>query len=108
MRCVIRPIGPQAGLSKKGVDAQLAIDFIAGALDDRYDVGVIFSTDTDLRPALEFVSDRFPQKPRAEAAAWRGPGANRPLTARRSRRTWVHYLDAADYGAVRDRTDYRS
>ncbi len=99
---------PSSRAEQKGVDVQLAIDFIAGALDDRYDVGVIFSTDTDLRPALEFVSDRFPQRPRAEAAAWRGAGANRALSARRSRRTWVHYLDAADYEAVRDRTDYRS
>ena len=98
---------PASRAEQKGVDVQLAIDFIAGALDDRYEVGVIFSTDTDLRPALEFVAERFPQSPRAEAAAWRGSGANRALRARGARRTWVHYLDGDDYLAIRDPTDYR-
>lgn len=31
---------------------QLAIDSVAGAFDDTYDTGIIFPTDTDLRPAL--------------------------------------------------------
>ena len=54
---------PATRAEQKGVDVELAIDFIAGAIDGRYDVGVIFSTDTDLRPALEFVTDRFQQYP---------------------------------------------
>ena len=99
---------PATRAEQKGVDVELAIDFIAGAIDGRYDVGVIFSTDTDLRPALEFVTDRFQQYPRAEAAAWRGPGANRALRVRGSRKTWVHYLDHHDYQTVRDSADYLS
>jgi uncharacterized LabA/DUF88 family protein len=97
---------PKTRAEQKGVDVKLAIDFIAGAIDSRYDVGIVFSTDTDLRPALEFVSDRFKQYPRAEAAAWRGSGANRALTVAGSRSTWVHYLNYDDYLAVRDPTDY--
>ncbi len=31
---------PASRAAQKGVDVQLAIDFIAGALDDRYEVGV--------------------------------------------------------------------
>lgn len=92
---------------QKGVDVELAIDFIAGAIDGTYDVGVLFSTDTDLRPALEFVAARYSRYPRAEAVAWRGPGANRALRARGERQTWVHYLNYDDYLSVRDRTDYR-
>ena len=94
---------PDRRAEQKGVDVQIAIDFIAGAIDERYDVGVIFSTDSDLRPALEFVADRFDRYPRAEAAAWRGPGNNRALSVQKS---WVHYLNYDDYLAVRDRTDY--
>lgn len=99
---------PQRRAEQKGVDVELAIDFIAGAIDGIYDIGVIFSTDSDLRPALEFVVSRFEGSPRAEAAAWRGPGANRALTTRGDRPNWVHYLNYDDYLSVRDRTDYRA
>ena len=75
-------------------------------MDGRYDVGVIVSTDTDLRPALEFVSRRFQGLPRAESAAWRAPGANKAIVAAGPRPTWCHYLDSADYTAVHDSTDY--
>lgn len=83
-----------------------------GGIDHSYDVGIIFSTDTDLRPELEFVTDRFERYPRAETAAWHGSGANRALSVRVGRntqmiqRTWVHHLKHDDYLAVRDRTDY--
>ena len=97
---------PDSRAEQKGVDVQLAIDFIAGAIDRDFDVGVIFSTDTDLRPALDFVADRFQRYPRAEAAAWSGPGANRALRSGSSRTTWVHYLGFDDYQSVRDHTDY--
>ena len=97
---------PQERAEQKGVDVQLAIDFIAGAIDRRYDVGIIFSTDSDLRPALEFVAERYPDYPRAESIAWRGPRANAALRAHNPRPTWCHYLDAADYQAVHDPTDY--
>ena len=92
------------------MDVELAIDFIAGAIDQTYDVGVIFSTDTDLRPALEFVATRYERYPRAESAAWRGPDSNRALTARvgrTGRNTWVHYLNYDHYLSTRDHTDYR-
>lgn len=91
---------------EKGIDVELAIDFVAGAVDGRYDVGIIFSTDTDLRPALEFVAKRFNGLPRAESAAWTAPGANKALVVRHPRKTWCHYLDAVDYAAVHDAHDY--
>lgn len=100
------PAWPAEPPREKGIDVQIAIDFVAAAVDGRYDIGVIFSTDTDLRPTLEFVAGRFEVLPRAETAAWSAPGANKALVATNPRRTWCHYLDAADYPAVHDATDY--
>jgi uncharacterized LabA/DUF88 family protein len=50
------------GPEEKGVDVELAIDFVRLALDDAFDVGVLASGDTDLVPALKFVAERFPEK----------------------------------------------
>jgi hypothetical protein len=41
---------------EKGIDVALAIDFVTMAVRGEYDVGVIMSTDTDLKPALEAVA----------------------------------------------------
>jgi uncharacterized LabA/DUF88 family protein len=97
---------PNERAREKGIDVQLAVDYVAGAVDGRYDIGVIFSTDTDLRPALEFVARRFGGAPRAESAAWTAPGANKAIFAADPKRTWCHYLSATDYAAVHDPTAY--
>lgn len=47
---------PSVKPEEKGIDVSLAVDFVAGAVDGAFDVGIIFSTDTDLKPALEFVA----------------------------------------------------
>jgi NYN domain len=47
---------------EKGVDVELAIDFVRLALDDDFDVAVLASADTDLVPARQFVADRLPDK----------------------------------------------
>ena len=69
---------PRARAEEKGIDVQLAIDFVAGAIDDAYDTGVICSTDTDLLPALEFVATRYGRE-RAETAAWFAAGKGSEL-----------------------------
>jgi hypothetical protein len=97
---------PTQPAREKGIDVQLAIDFVSGAVDGRFDVGVIFSTDTDLRPALEFVALKCGGSPRAESAAWTAPGANKAIFATNPKRTWCHYLSGTDYAAVHDPTDY--
>ncbi|MEX2238477.1 MAG: NYN domain-containing protein [Dehalococcoidia bacterium] len=97
---------PRQKAEEKGIDVALAVDFIAGAIEDAWDVGVIFSTDTDLRPALEYVASKFPVRPRAEVAAWKSPVANRQLTIRGPRRIWCHFLDRSDYDSVCDERDY--
>ncbi len=54
------PKRPQG--EEKGVDVELAIDIVSLALDDRFDVCVLASADTDLVPAVQLVADRFPAK----------------------------------------------
>lgn len=90
---------------EKGIDVQLAVDFVAGAIDGAYDVGVIFSTDTDLVPALEYVASKFRQRERVvEVAAW--TGSNRALRLRGGYPAWCHRLNRADYDSVADPTVY--
>jgi hypothetical protein len=54
---------------EKGVDVQLAVDFVRLALDDEYDLAIVASADSDLVPALEFVRSRFAERV-IEAIAW--------------------------------------
>lgn len=54
---------------EKGVDVHLAVDFVRLAIEERYDVAILCSADTDLLPALEFVARRFPEK-MIETIAW--------------------------------------
>ena len=89
---------------EKGIDVQLAIDFVAGAFDDSYDIGIIFSTDTDLLPALEFVATRYEDKS-VETAAWHADGWRSELRLQVPP-TWCHRLTRDDYRTVRDLTDY--
>jgi hypothetical protein len=51
------PGWPLEPAREKGVDVALAVDFVTGALERRFDIGVIMSTDSDLRSALEAVLD---------------------------------------------------
>jgi uncharacterized LabA/DUF88 family protein len=49
---------------EKGIDVKLATDLIAGAVDDRYDMAVVVSSDSDLTPAIDWV--RMRKKKRVE------------------------------------------
>jgi hypothetical protein len=100
------PDWPNNRAEEKGIDVALAVDLVAGAIDGSFDVGIICSTDTDLRPALEYVTHKFPDYPRAEVMAWKSPTSNRPLFIQASRRIWCHHLDFSDYRQVEDPTDY--
>lgn len=96
---------PDTSAQEKGVDVALAIDFVALALDQEYDVGVIFSTDTDLVPALEFVRTRFSSRCHIATAAWKGHRIRKPFVVQ-GRQVWCHYLDRQDYEAVADYSNY--
>lgn len=92
---------PKLPAQEKGVDVALAIDFVRLASEQRYDVGILVSRDTDLIPCLETVVDL--RLAHIEVASWDGCGRLR-LPA--SNRPWCHYLSEADYRAVLDPTDY--
>ena len=83
----------------------LAIDFVALAIDNIYDIGVIASTDSDLRPALEYVIKKCRNKCHVEVAAWFSSRTKNRLNIP-SINTWCHRLNQADYDAVADLTDY--
>lgn len=91
---------------EKGVDVHLAIDVVALAIEGEYDIGVVMSTDTDLRPALEYVTNKFNPIPRVEVAAWTSSTSNRRIPTQATRPTWCHYLTREDYESVHDPTDY--
>lgn len=95
---------PASSPEEKGVDVQLAIDFVAMALRSEYDVGVLVSRDTDLRPALEVVRSLGR---RVEVAAWRARNGRSPrLDLPGQSGIWCHWLPVDAYGRCADPTDY--
>lgn len=71
---------------EKGIDIALAIDFVTMAVRREYDVGILMSTDTDMKPALEAVAELTgpqgpPRRSRGmECARSAQPQAGHPLT----------------------------
>lgn len=45
-------------IREKGVDVQIAIDLVIGAIEGDYDVAIVVSSDTDLIPAIRYVRQR--------------------------------------------------
>ena len=100
------PDFPASRPQEKGVDVQLAIDLVTHSIQRYFDIAIVVSTDTDLRPALEWVALRTSPGPRVELAAWRSPTSNRRIHVQAPRRIWCHWLDLSDYQSVHDPTDY--
>ena len=98
---------PEEKEREKGIDVKLAIDLVAMAVRRDYDVGILMSRDTDLKPALEFVRDtQGDPYPRCEVAAWSSPtGYSRRLSIPGGQ-IWCHWLDETDYRSVADSTNY--
>ena len=98
---------PNEREQEKGIDVQLAIDLVAGAVRDEYEVGILMSTDTDLNPALEFVRDlQGDPFPRCEVAAWSSKDRHSRRLSIAGQQIWCHWLDETDYRAVADPTNY--
>lgn len=100
------PNYPASPAVQKGVDVALAVDVVRLFVEKRFDVGIVVSTDTDLVPALEAVieihgSDALP----IEVAAWRSERSQKRLRVA-GKNVYCFELALADYGAVRDLTDY--
>lgn len=93
---------PKSPAEEKGIDVALALDFVTLAVDGDYNIGVIVSTDTDLRPALEYVMEK--NLASVEVAAWYttySRGLSLP-----DKPVWCHRLTKLDYDAVADYRDY--
>jgi uncharacterized LabA/DUF88 family protein len=114
LRTLAYPHGwPEASLPgekprEKGIDVALAIDFVRMAVEQEYDVGILMSTDTDLKPALEVVDSLSRGQIRAEVAAWSGEGMHNRRLAVAGRRLWCHWLDKAAYQFAADPKSYTS
>jgi len=72
------------------------------AIRGEFDVGILMSEDTDLKPTLESVMEM--PSAHCEAAAWDPPAATR--RGLRLPGLWCHFVSADDYLRVADRTDY--
>lgn len=109
VRVITRPLRypstwPEARPEEKGIDVSIAVDFVVMAIQREYDVGILMSTDTDLRPALEAVFRL--RAAHIEVAAWSSAlGGNRHLRIR-DRKLWCHWVDLNGYSQVQDRRDY--
>lgn len=97
---------PDEKAEEKGIDVQLAIDFVMMGFRGEYDVGILFSTDTDLKPALEAVTSLPGSNVRAEVAAWNSPDRTSPRLSIKGGSVWCHWIQPATYRAHRDDTDY--
>jgi uncharacterized LabA/DUF88 family protein len=97
---------PAEKAQEKGVDVALAVDFVMLAVTGSYDVGILCSTDTDLKPALEaVVALGRNRQPHCEVAAWASSQAV-PRLRITGARLWCHYLRVDDYLGMVDPTDY--
>ena len=94
---------------EKGIDIALAIDFVTMANQGGYDVGMLMSTDTDMKPALEAVADLTDvQKIRAEVAAWSAIGQRNRRLAIATRKLYCHWVGKDVFDRVSDQTNYGS
>ena len=84
---------PERKPEEKGIDVHIAIDFAMMAVRGEYDVGILMSGDTDLRPALETVSTLHGVK--GEVAAWgTSSGYGRRLSVP-GHNIWCHWITEA-------------
>lgn len=97
---------------EKGIDVQIAVDVVLGAVNDEYDVGIVFSGDSDLLPAIRAAMSLGKH---VEVAAWghhlrpatRIPGTKLPARSNGSpRKLWCHFLSIDDFEFCRDDTNY--
>ena len=102
---------PASRPQEKGIDVQIALDFVMMAVRGEYDVGVLMSNDTDLRPALEEVIELDTAV--VEVATWQ-PREGRPrqhlrLSPNRvASQPYCHWIGLDAYSSISDNTDYAS
>jgi uncharacterized LabA/DUF88 family protein len=88
---------------EKGIDVWLAVDLIYLAMDQGADRAVVFSTDTDLLPAVE-LAKKVRGADFVEVAGWDGPYPSAALLDVPD--VTKHRLKRPDYERLHDPTDY--
>ncbi len=97
---------PATKSEEKGIDVQLALDIVTMSIRGELDIAILFSTDTDLRPALEaFSLLKFDAPRRIEVATWKSPAFKKALRVD-GQHVWCHFLEEKDFRSVRDTRDY--
>lgn len=92
---------------EKGIDVALAIDFVVMAGRGDFEVGILMSTDTDMKPALEAVAQlTSTQGTRAEVASWSAPGRHSRRLSIQSRNLYCHWAGKDVYDQIADPIDY--
>lgn len=86
---------PNLPPQEKGIDVALAVDMIHVAFRRQYEALVLFSSDTDLLPALELIVQL--RIGHVEVACWSG---FKPLRFPASNLPWCHFLNKQDWLAV--------
>ena len=87
---------------EKGIDVALSVDLVMMAMRGEFEVGIVVSRDTDLKPAIEAVHDM--PGPHVEVATWKGD--SRIRLDDRGKKLYCHWLDEQDFKAVRDTKYY--
>lgn len=95
---------PASKPEEKGIDVQIALDFVMMAVRGEYDVGVLMSGDTDLLPALEEVVRLA--GPTAEVAAWEPRAGYGRRLYLQGTRVHCHWIGEPAYAVIKDDTDY--
>ena len=92
---------------EKGIDIRIALDVVRDALDDRYDVGLIFSQDQDLSEVADEVRDIAQREGRWIKIACAYPFSPLLRNKRGINGTdWIK-MERALYDACLDPADYR-
>ncbi len=95
------------GGQEKGVDVSLALDLVRATYDQRYEVAIIVSQDSDFGPAVRLARDIAQEQDRMlhfESCYPVGPGSSSRRGIPETK--WVR-IDQATYDACRDPKDYR-
>lgn len=92
---------PVDAAREKGIDVSIAIDLVRMAMLKEFEVGILFSRDTDLLPAIETIRDIG--GPHMEIAGW---APTSQLRLESGRPLWCHRLSQDDWVATRDTRTY--
>ena len=85
---------------EKGIDVKLAVDFVNLAVKNETNTGILFSVDSDLKSALEFITqNNFEFK--AEVAAWRSKRDFQVRLSLSGNKPYCHWFEFNDFNRMR-------